>query len=73
MGYRCANYSKDENGCKFYVGKIAGIMLETEQMEKLIKEGKTDKITGFTSKKGNLFDARLKFDEAFNIVFDFEE
>lgn len=73
IGYRCANYSKDENGCKFYVGKIAGIMLETEQMEKLIKEGKTDKITGFTSKKGNLFDARLKFDEAFNIVFDFEE
>lgn len=73
MGYRCANYSKEESGCKFYVGKIAGVLLEKEQLAKLLAEKRTDKISGFTSKKGNIFDARLKFDEAFNIVFDFEE
>lgn len=72
-GYKCANYSKEEGGCNFYVGKIAGILLDREQFIKLINEKKTDKISGFTSKKGSLFDAFLKLDETNNIVFEFEQ
>ncbi|WP_035792465.1 DNA topoisomerase III [Butyrivibrio sp. AE3006] len=72
MGYRCEDYKKEEDGCKFFVGKIAGVTLSKEDFTKLLTEKKTDKITGFTSKKGTTFDAALKFDEQFNIVFDFE-
>ena len=72
FGYHCASYSKEEEGCKFYIGKIAGVELSKEQFTKLITDKETDKITGFLSKKGSLFDAKLKFDENFNVVFDFE-
>ena len=72
FGYRCAGYSREEEGCKFFVGKIAGIMLTKEDFTKLINEKTTDKISGFTSKKGTLFDAKLKFDENFNVIFDFD-
>lgn len=72
MGYRCASYVKDGEGCKFYVGKIAGVMLTKEQFVQLINEKSTDKIQGFLSKKGSLFDAKLKFDENFNVQFEFE-
>ena len=72
FGYRCAGYSREVEGCKFFVGKIAGIMLTKEDFTKLINEKTTDKISGFTSKKGTLFDAKLKFDENFNVIFDFD-
>ncbi len=72
FGYHCASYSKEEDGCKFYIGKIAGVELTKEQFTKLVTDKETDKITGFLSKKGSLFDAKLKFDENFNVVFDFD-
>lgn len=72
MGYRCEDYSREEEGCKFFVGKIAGIELTKEQFTKLLTDKITDKIAGFNSKKGTTFEAKLKFDENFNIVFDFE-
>ena len=71
MGYRCASYSREEEGCKFFVGKIAGVELSEEQITKLLTDKETDKIGGFISKKGSNFEAKLKFDENFNIVFDF--
>ena len=71
MGYRCEDYKKGDEGCRFFVGKIAGKDLDKEQFAKLINEKKTDTIVGFTSKKGTSFDAKLAFDEQFNIVFDF--
>lgn len=72
LGYRCINYSKSDEGCKFFVGKIAGVDIPKEQFIKLITENHTDKISGFTSKKGSTFDAALKLDENKKIVFDFE-
>ncbi len=71
MGYRCASYSKEEGGCKFFIGKIAGLELTKEQFTKLLTDKETDKIQGFISKKGSTFEAKLKFDENYNIVFDF--
>ena len=71
MGYRCEDYKKGDEGCSFFVGKIAGIDIDKEQFAKLINEKKTDTIAGFISKKGTPFDAKLAFDEKFNIVFDF--
>ncbi len=72
LGYRCENYKKQEEGCSFFVGRIAGLLLTKEDFTKLVNEKATDKISGFTSKKGNLFDAKLKLDENFNVIFDFD-
>ncbi len=71
-GYRCASYSKDDNGCGFFVGKIAGKLISVDELRQLIDNKVTNVITGFTSKKGTNFDAKLKFDETYNIVFDFD-
>ena len=73
MGYRCASYVREGDGCKFFVGKIAGVELTPEQFTKLINDKKTDLIQGFLSKKGSVFDASLKLDENSNVVFDFNE
>lgn len=55
--YGCTNYS---NGCKLTLPKRwAGKIIPEKQIEKLLAEGKTDVIKGFTSKKGQKFDARL--------------
>lgn len=72
-GCRCKNYSKEEGGCNFYIGTIAGVSLETEQIKKLLTTGKTDIITGFLSKKGLFFDASLMLNEEKNVVFDFSQ
>lgn len=71
MGYRCSNYTKEEGGCDFFVGKIAGVIIEEEQFIKLINNKSTDKINGFISKKGSNFDAILKLSEDNKITFDF--
>lgn len=71
FGYHCEKYSKEEGACSFYIGKIAGLMLTEEDFKTLVKEKSTPKITGFTSKSGNSFEASLKFDEDYRVVFDF--
>ena len=73
LGYRCEDYSREEGGCKFFIGKIAGVELSKEQFTKLLNDKITDTITGFNSKKGTTFDARLKFDDNFTVVFDFDQ
>lgn len=72
LGYRCASYSKEEGGCKFFIGKIAGVELNKEQITKLLTDKETDKISGFISKKGSTFEAKLKFDENYNVTFNFD-
>lgn len=59
--------------CGFKVGHtVAGIALSEETMSELLGSGQTaQKIIGFTSKAGNVFDAYLKFEED-RIRFDFE-
>ncbi|MBR1669601.1 MAG: topoisomerase C-terminal repeat-containing protein [Butyrivibrio sp.] len=72
LGYRCEDYKREEGGCSFFVGKVAGLFLTKEDFTKLIETGSTDKISGFTSKKGTSFDARLRLDEQKNVVFNFD-
>ncbi len=62
-----------ECSCGFKVGHtVAKVELSEEIMAELLGTGKTRaKITGFTSKAGNLFDACLKFEED-RIAFDFD-
>lgn len=59
--------------CGFKVGHtVAKVTLQEEIMQELLETGKTkEKVTGFTSKSGNLFDACLKFEED-RIQFDFD-
>ncbi len=72
LGYRCEDYKKGDEGCSFFIGKIAGVMIDKDNFKKLVNEKITDKIAGFTSKKGTSFDAKLAFDEKFNVVFNFD-
>ena len=62
-----------ECDCGFRVSHtVAKVLLPEEVMNELFISGKTSKkITGFTSKAGNTFDAYLKFEED-KISFDFE-
>ena len=61
FGYKCKNNIKDNvDSCTFFIGKVAGVEIPEDQFTKLIKEKRTDVISGFLSKKGLYFDARLK-------------
>ena len=69
-------YDKGDGGCQFYIGSIAGVMLEEIQVKKLLGTEKTDLIEGFKPKeKGkNPFSAYLVWDrEAKKICFDFPQ
>ena len=63
----------DEN-CGFVVFRnIAEKQLTDSQITDLVTKGKTGTIKGFKSKAGKAFDAALKIDENFKIIFQFEE
>ncbi len=47
--------------------------LTDKQVTDLLTLGKTSIIKGFKSKSGKVFDAALKFDEEFRVVFEFGE
>lgn len=74
---KCGKFMKKgqwqyECECGFHIyHTVAKIEIPEEKMMELFSTGKTkDKITGFTSKAGNLFDAYLKFEDDV-IKFDF--
>ncbi len=61
-------------GCGFVIWKtIASKNLSIDQADKLLKDGKTELITGFTAKSGKTFDAYLVLDDSKNVVFEFEK
>lgn len=67
-GYSC----KNEN-CAFRIGHtIAGKMLSHAEMKALLEGGSIGPISGFKSKKGTEFSAKLSLDKEFNINFEFE-
>ncbi len=69
-GFGCNRYRE---GCDFVVWKVvASKELTKEQVETLIREGKTDVIGGFKSRKGTTFETRLRLDEEWKTVFDFK-
>lgn len=74
FGYGCANYSReDENSCRFSIAKIAGVKLKDSVIKELLTMGETSEVvTGFKSKNGSKFDAKLKLNEG-RIEFAFPE
>ena len=62
-----------ECDCGFRLGHtVAKVQLSEEIMKELLETGKTkEKVTGFTSKAGNVFDACLKYEDE-RISFDFD-
>lgn len=64
--------SRGKEHCGFIAARtVAGKKLNTKQMEQLIKTGETEKLSGFTSKKGTAFEAVLRLDENGKVVFKF--
>lgn len=67
--YGCKNYKE----CKFKINTlICNRSISKSNAEKLLKDGITSKIEGFTSKNGKNFDAKLKLDKD-KIIFDFSD
>ncbi|MDE6053064.1 MAG: topoisomerase C-terminal repeat-containing protein, partial [Lachnospiraceae bacterium] len=77
FGYGCANYQKDGSGCNFVIGTIAGRSLTDEECIALIKDGRTQVLSGFESRKKKKFDAGLVLhkneDGKVEIQFDFSQ
>lgn len=73
FGYGCSRYK--EKGCKFSIGTIAGRDLSEEEVKTLLKEGRTEILSGFVSKNKKKFSAALVLQkdegEAYGITFDF--
>lgn len=67
--YGCKGYKE---GCNFKINyRILGTFIDKTQAKKILQNGATD-VLNFLSKAGKKFDARLKTDKDFKIVFDFE-
>lgn len=66
-------YIEDDPGCGFFLWKkVAGKKLSTAQLRKLITEGSTDMISGFKSKKGSTFSAKLRLEGPGAVRFEFK-
>ena len=75
---RCGEFLKKsqwyyECDCGFRLGHtVAKVPLSEEIIKELLETGKTkEKVTGFTSKAGNVFDSCLKYEDE-RISFDFD-
>lgn len=67
-GYGCSGWRE---GCKFVIWKsIAGKSISLTNAKRMLKQGRSNLIKGFKSKKGTTFDAYLKL-EGGQVVFDF--
>lgn len=71
-GFGCSNWKDKE--CKFFISsEIAGVKLSDATIKQLLENKKTGVIKGFKSKgKDTTFDAVLKFNDEYAVVFDFE-
>lgn len=66
-------YVEDDPGCGFFLWKTsAGKKLTTAQLKKLITDGSTDWISGFKSKKGSTFSAKLHLEGPGEIRFEYK-
>ena len=67
-GYGCSRYPE----CGFFIGEIAHKKLSQAQAKELLEKGKTGQISGFTSKDGKKFSAKLALKDG-RITFDFPD
>jgi len=74
MRYVCENNTGPSKSCDFKTGKVVLQQeVSAEQVQKLLKEGKTDLLTNFKSNRtGRGFKAYLALDSAGKIGFEFE-
>ena len=71
-GYRCIRNKKDSKECDFYLGEIAGVLVDETNFKKIMLGKKSDLIQGFKSKEKGKFSAYLLWDESKKkIVFEF--
>ena len=69
--YGCSRYRQ---GCNLTIWKtVAHKRLTEKQAQLLMANGRTAKMKGFISKAGKKFEAHLKFDDEFKVVFDFAD
>ncbi len=69
--YGCSRYRQ---GCGFTIWKrVAGLKLAKTHIERLLGQGRTERIEGFTSKAGKPFAAALTLGEGFKVEFDFTD
>lgn len=62
-----------DNDCTFSIyGTVAGKKLTQAQIKSLIEKGKTATISGFKSRSGKTFSAKLKLNENGTVGFEFE-
>ncbi len=72
-GKRGRGCNRYREGCDFVVwNEIAGKKLTEKQVQTLIGKGRTGLIKGFTSRAGNKFAARLRLDDVWKVVFEFD-
>jgi DNA topoisomerase-3 len=53
--------------------EVSGKRLIEKQVHALMTQGKTRLIKGFEDRSGKKFDARLRLDEKWKVVFEFPE
>lgn len=71
-GKRGRGCNRYREGCDFVVwNEIAGKKLTEKQVHTLIDKGRTGTIKGFKSRAGNKFEARLRLDDVWKVVFEF--
>lgn len=75
-GYGCANWRDEDGGCKFVIWKtIAKKKISKKAVTQLLKNGITEAIGGFESRKGKPFSARLRIENdgigTSRVSFDF--
>jgi len=73
--FGCENWRDQDGGCRFTIWKtIAGKSMTEEIVRTIIRDGITEEMDGFISRKGTTFSTRLKFDgETGKIVFVFSD
>jgi DNA topoisomerase III len=72
--YLCEKSQSDSKPCKFRVGRsILQRALSAEELGKLIKDGRSDLLSNFISKRGRPFTAWLVLDDRGKVGFEFPE
>lgn len=70
-GFGCENFHKKEEKCKLWINKtIAKRELETEEVEELLTNGRTQFLSGFENNSGNEFTTQLVLNQDGGLDFD---
>ncbi len=72
--YLCENSQRETKRCTFKVEKVkTGRPIDVAQLQKLLKDGKTDLLENFVSRAGKPFNAYLVLEGKGKVSFEFAE